>query len=157
MIFVIISFCQIFLRKFFYYTIRVQHFFVSIIVFFTCIIFRLEHEVFIYCMLFIFVYFLTLHWVIILKNWKNKNRICLKNSISHLRLTLIVFRFKTKTSPSRIEWTIWFVFVVFWININKLLWLFSNYVELKIRSSSQQPPGIYVKYDRLQPWIEPVT
>ena len=28
---------------------------------------------------------------------------------------------------------------------------------MSLRSSSQQPPVIYVKCDRLQPWIEPVT
>ena len=28
---------------------------------------------------------------------------------------------------------------------------------MSLRSSSQQPPGIYVKCDRLQPLIEPVT
>ena len=51
-----------------------------------------------------------------------------------------------------------------WINkvIFKLYWTENSTViegdcEVSLRSSSQQPPVIYVKCDRLQPWIEPVT
>ena len=29
--------------------------------------------------------------------------------------------------------------------------------EVSLRSSNQQPPNTYVKCDRLQPWIEPIT
>ena len=90
--------------------------------------------------------------MIILKNWKNKN----KNLFEKLHFTsstnLDSFPLQNKSLPikDRVDDLVC-IRCVLNKQINKLLWLFSNYVELKIRSSSQQPSGIYVKHDRLQP------